>query len=97
MYIFGNGMKRGYIYLMLIHRYILYPPPPDLETFNDWEIFEKTAATYNLHTRGTHGEQAHIKGGILDLNHLNRYRLGITEYEAVMSLQKGVIELIRLE
>lgn len=56
---------------------------------------EEVASQYNLQVRGTAGEHTESQGGVYDIS--NKRRLGLTEYDAVMEMQKGILELIKLE
>lgn len=56
---------------------------------------EEVAAKYNLQVRGTAGEHTESKGGVYDVS--NKRRLGLTEEEAVMEMQAGVLQLIKIE
>ncbi|CCW65740.1 unnamed protein product [Phytomonas sp. EM1] len=56
---------------------------------------EEVAKRYSLQVRGTAGEHSESKDGSYDIS--NKRRLGLTEHDAVMEMQKGVLELIRLE
>lgn len=56
---------------------------------------EDIAAKYHLQVRGTHGEHTESKDGVYDIS--NKRRLGVTEFQAVMEMQEGVLELIKQE
>ncbi|CCW67783.1 unnamed protein product [Phytomonas sp. Hart1] len=56
---------------------------------------EEVAKKFNLQVRGTSGEHSESKDGSYDIS--NKRRLGLTEHEAVLEMQKGILELIRLE
>lgn len=56
---------------------------------------EEVAAKYNLQVRGTAGEHTESQGGVYDIS--NKRRLGLTEYEAVMEMQQGILALIKHE
>nr|AEI30101.1 arginine kinase [Phytomonas sp. CAP-2011] len=56
---------------------------------------EEVAQRYSLQVRGTSGEHSESKDGSYDIS--NKRRLGLTEHDAVLEMQKGVLELIRLE
>ncbi|XP_046467152.1 arginine kinase [Neodiprion pinetum] len=57
--------------------------------------FEEIAGMYNLQVRGTRGEHCEGEGGIYDVS--NKRRMGLTEYEALVEMRNGVLEMIRLE
>ncbi|XP_027194025.2 arginine kinase-like [Dermatophagoides pteronyssinus] len=59
------------------------------------EQFEATANKLNLQIRGSKGEHTDSDEGLYDIS--NRRRLGLTEYDAVMEMQKGVQQLIEME
>ncbi|KAL1468750.1 hypothetical protein MTO96_025194 [Rhipicephalus appendiculatus] len=44
---------------------------------------------------GTRGEHTASEGGVYDVS--NKRRLGLTEYDAVRTMQDGILELINLE
>ncbi|KAL1480316.1 hypothetical protein MTO96_051133 [Rhipicephalus appendiculatus] len=64
---------------------------------------EEIAAKYELQIRGktfifltgTRGEHTASEGGVYDVS--NKRRLGLTEYDAVRTMQDGILELIKLE
>lgn len=56
---------------------------------------EEVAGKYNLQVRGTRGEHTAAEGGVYDIS--NKRRMGLTEYQAIMEMQNGIIELIKLE
>jgi len=56
---------------------------------------EEVASKYNLQVRGTAGEHTEAVGGVYDIS--NKRRMGLTEFDAVMEMQKGILELIKLE
>jgi len=53
------------------------------------------AAKYNLQVRGTRGEHTESEGGVYDIS--NKRRMGLTEFEAVMEMQNGILEMIKIE
>ncbi|XP_012266545.2 arginine kinase-like [Athalia rosae] len=57
--------------------------------------FEEIAGMYNLQVRGTRGEHEEGEGGVFDIS--NKRRMGLTEYEALIEMRNGVLEMIRLE
>lgn len=59
------------------------------------EKLEEVAAKYNLQVRGSAGEHSEAVGGIYDIS--NKQRMGLTEYDAVKTMQDGIVELIKLE
>jgi len=61
----------------------------------DLKKLEAIAGKYNLQVRGTRGEHTEAEGGIYDIS--NKRRMGLTEFDAVMEMQKGIIELIKME
>lgn len=56
---------------------------------------EETANKYNLQVRGTAGEHSDGEDGVYDIS--NRRRLGLTEYDAVSEMYKGIKEIIEIE
>nr|QMS79253.1 arginine kinase [Psoroptes ovis] len=58
-------------------------------------LFETTANKYNLQIRGSKGEHTDSDEGMYDIS--NRRRLGLTEYEAVMEMQRGIQQMIEME
>ncbi|KAL1443699.1 hypothetical protein MTO96_007282 [Rhipicephalus appendiculatus] len=48
-----------------------------------------------LYIMGTRGEHTASEGGVYDVS--NKRRLGLTEYDAVRTMQDGILELIKLE
>lgn len=50
---------------------------------------------YQLQVRGTAGEHSEAVGGKYDIS--NRERMGLTEFEAVEKMYKGVAEMIQME
>ncbi|XP_065281239.1 arginine kinase-like isoform X1 [Dermacentor albipictus] len=56
---------------------------------------EEIASKYDLQVRGTRGEHTASEGGVYDVS--NKRRLGLTEYDAVRTMQEGILELIKLE
>lgn len=53
------------------------------------------AGKYNLQVRGTRGEHTESEGGVYDIS--NKRRMGLTEFQAVMEMQNGILELIKIE
>ncbi|XP_064542042.1 arginine kinase [Drosophila montana] len=56
---------------------------------------EELANKYNLQVRGTAGEHSEAKGGVYDIS--NKRRLGLTEYQVVLEMHKGISALIDAE
>ena len=56
---------------------------------------EEVAGKYNLQVRGTRGEHTEAEGGVYDIS--NKRRMGLTEHQAIMEMQSGIIELIKIE
>lgn len=56
---------------------------------------EEIAAKYNLQVRGSAGEHSEAVGGIYDIS--NKQRMGLTEFDAVKTMQDGILELIKIE
>ncbi|XP_003738234.2 arginine kinase-like [Galendromus occidentalis] len=61
----------------------------------DRKKLEEIASRHNLQVRGTRGEHTESEGGVYDIS--NKRRLGLTEREAVMEMQQGILELIKHE
>ncbi|XP_014204011.1 arginine kinase-like [Copidosoma floridanum] len=61
----------------------------------DLAKLEEVAGRYNLQVRGTRGEHSESEGGIYDIS--NKRRLGLTEFQAIEEMHKGIVELIKLE
>merc|ERR1712168_1703349 len=61
----------------------------------DLKKLEAIAGKYNLQVRGTRGEHTEAEGGIYDIS--NKRRMGFTEFDAVMEMQNGILELIKME
>ncbi|XP_046916694.2 arginine kinase [Dermatophagoides farinae] len=59
------------------------------------QLFEATANKFNLQIRGSKGEHTDSDEGMYDIS--NRRRLGLTEYDAVMEMQRGVQQMIEME
>ncbi|XP_014774299.1 arginine kinase Oct f 2 [Octopus bimaculoides] len=57
--------------------------------------FKSICDKYNLQARGIHGEHTESVGGVYDIS--NKRRMGLTEYEAVTEMMRGVNEIIREE
>jgi len=56
---------------------------------------DEIAGKFNLQVRGTAGEHTESVGGVYDIS--NKRRMGLTEYEAAMEMQNGILEMIKLE
>lgn len=56
---------------------------------------QEVADKFQLQVRGSSGEHSEAEGGKYDIS--NRERMGVTEFEAVEKMYKGVAELIRME
>merc|ERR1711976_912654 len=56
---------------------------------------EEVAGKYNLQVRGTRGEHTEAEGGVYDIS--NKRRMGLTEFQAIMEMQNGILELIKME
>lgn len=50
---------------------------------------------HNLQARGIHGEHSASEGGVYDIS--NKRRLGLTEFEAIEEMRKGIAEVIAEE
>lgn len=57
--------------------------------------FKEFCDKYNIQARGIHGEHTESVGGVYDIS--NKRRLGLTEFEAIMEMKKGVEALIAKE
>ncbi|XP_071137967.1 arginine kinase-like [Mytilus edulis] len=57
--------------------------------------FKEFCEKLNLQPRGIHGEHTESVGGVFDIS--NKRRLGLTEYEAIQEMRKGVEEIIKKE
>ncbi|GAB1599795.1 arginine kinase Oct f 2 [Argonauta hians] len=57
--------------------------------------FKSICDSFNLQARGIHGEHTESVGGVYDIS--NKRRMGLTEFEAVTEMMKGVNEIIRQE
>jgi len=57
--------------------------------------FKEICDKYHLQARGIHGEHTESVGGVYDIS--NKRRMGLTEFEAVTEMMRGVNEIIRLE
>lgn len=57
--------------------------------------FKEICDKFNLQARGIHGEHTESVGGVYDIS--NKRRMGLTEFEAVTEMMRGVNEIIRLE
>ncbi|XP_063223960.1 arginine kinase-like [Bacillus rossius redtenbacheri] len=56
---------------------------------------EQVATEHDLQVRGTRGEHTKAEGGVYDVS--NKRRLGVTEFQAVEVVQKGVLALVSAE
>ena len=56
---------------------------------------QEVADKFQLQVRGSSGEHSEAVGGKYDIS--NRERMGVTEFEAVEKMYKGVAELISME
>ncbi|XP_076350089.1 arginine kinase-like isoform X4 [Tachypleus tridentatus] len=61
----------------------------------DRKALEEASTRFNLQVRGTRGEHTESEGGVYDIS--NKRRLGLTEYEALVEMQNGILELIKME
>lgn len=59
------------------------------------EQLEEKAAELNLQLRGSKGEHTECLDQVFDIS--NKRRLGLTEFEAVMEMQTGILKLIEME
>ncbi|ALC43558.1 maker672 [Drosophila busckii] len=59
---------------------------------DDKAKLDKMAAKYNLQVRGTRGEHTDAEDGVYDIS--NKRRMGLTEYEAIQEMYKGIRALI---
>jgi len=57
--------------------------------------FKDICEKLHLQPRGIHGENTESVGGVYDVS--NKRRLGLTEFEAITEMRKGIQEIIRLE
>jgi len=57
--------------------------------------FKEICDKHHLQARGIHGEHTESVGGVYDIS--NKRRMGLTEFEAVTEMMRGVNEIIRLE
>ncbi|CAL4075012.1 unnamed protein product, partial [Meganyctiphanes norvegica] len=62
---------------------------------SDRSVLEEVASRYNLQIRGTRGEHTDVEGGIYDIS--NKRRMGLTEWQTLEEMQRGILELIRLD
>ncbi|XP_034480960.1 arginine kinase [Drosophila innubila] len=62
---------------------------------NDRTTLEEVAGKYNLQVRGTRGEHTEAEGGVYDIS--NQRRMGLTEYETISEMYKGIQALINAE
>uniref|UniRef100_A0A194AK72 Putative arginine kinase n=1 Tax=Pinctada fucata TaxID=50426 RepID=A0A194AK72_PINFU len=61
----------------------------------DMEKFNGLCAKLNLQPRGIHGEHTESVGGVYDIS--NKRRLGLSEFEAITEMRKGIEEIIKAE
>jgi len=61
----------------------------------DEAVLKQACANHNLQPRGIHGEHTESVGGVYDIS--NKRRLGLTEFQAIEEMRKGVAEIIKLE
>ncbi|XP_076350065.1 arginine kinase-like isoform X1 [Tachypleus tridentatus] len=61
----------------------------------DRKALEEASTRFNLQVRGTRGEHTESEDGVYDIS--NKRRLGLTEYEALVEMQNGILELIKME
>ena len=59
------------------------------------EKLQEVADKYDLQVRGSSGEHSEAEGGKYDIS--NRERMGLTEFEAVEKMYKGVADMIQME
>lgn len=59
------------------------------------EKLQEVADKYDLQVRGSSGEHSEAEGGKYDIS--NRERMGLTEFEAVEKMYKGVADMIKME
>ena len=57
--------------------------------------FKKFCDNLNIQARGIHGEHTESVGGVYDIS--NKRRLGLTEFQAIQEMRKGVEECIKKE
>lgn len=57
--------------------------------------FKEFCDKYNIQARGIHGEHTESVGGVYDIS--NKRRLGLTEFEAVQEMRRGVEAVIARE
>lgn len=62
---------------------------------SDRKALEDVAKRFSLQVRGTAGEHTESQGGVYDIS--NKRRLGLTEHQAVLEMQNGILELIKME
>ena len=58
-------------------------------------ILNDIVNSYNLQIRGTRGEKTRVENAVFDVS--NRQRLGISEYETIKNLHKGLESMIKTE
>lgn len=59
------------------------------------EKLQEVADKYDLQVRGSAGEHSEAEGGKYDIS--NRERMGLTEFQAVEKMYKGVEDMIKME
>lgn len=62
---------------------------------SDYSRLVEIAGKYNLQVRGTRGEHSDSEEATYDIS--NKRRMGLTEYEALVEMKMGVLELINQE
>merc|ERR1711992_396700 len=65
------------------------------ELAKDEDKLKAICAANNLQPRGIHGEHTESVGGVFDIS--NKRRLGLTEFQAIQEMRKGVEECIKKE
>jgi len=63
--------------------------------FSQTPEFKSFCEKLHIQPRGIHGEHTESVGGVYDIS--NKRRLGLTEFEAIMEMKKGVEALIKEE
>ena len=58
-------------------------------------ILQDIVNSYKLQIRGTKGEKTKVKNSVFDIS--NRQRLGVSEYEIIQNLHKGLGAIIKIE
>uniref|UniRef100_A0A1I8I6C1 Arginine kinase n=1 Tax=Macrostomum lignano TaxID=282301 RepID=A0A1I8I6C1_9PLAT len=59
------------------------------------EALQRVADRFQLQVRGSAGEHSEAVGGLYDIS--NKERMGLTEFEAVGKMYRGIAELIKME